>query len=72
LIQDILNRLYDESNADYFIYTNVDIAVMAHFYVSVSKIIELGYDAFVINRRTIPKCYKNVEDIPLMFSRFWR
>lgn len=68
LIQDILNSLYDESNADYFIYTNVDIALMPHFYVSVRKIIELGYDAFVINRRTIPKFYKNVEDIPLMYS----
>jgi len=55
LITDILNRLYDASEADYFIYTNVDIAVMPYFYVEVNNIIECGYDAFTINRRTISK-----------------
>lgn len=68
LLQNILNRLFEISNADYFIYTNVDIAVMPHFYVSVSKIIELGFDAFVINRKTISKRYKNVEEIPFMYA----
>ena len=55
LITDILNRLYYASEADYLIYTNVDIALMPYFYVAVNNIIESGYDAFTINRRTIPK-----------------
>jgi len=68
LIQDILNRLYDNTNADYLIYTNVDIAVMPNFYITVNYFIEQGYDAFVINRRTISKKYTKLEDVPLMYS----
>ncbi len=56
LIKDILDRLYETAiDADYFIYTNVDIALQPHFYSSVERFIKQGYDAFVINRRTIPK-----------------
>ncbi len=66
LIKDILDRLYESTHADYLIYTNVDIALQPFFYRVVGKIIEQGYDAFIINRRTIPGHYKNTEDIPLM------
>lgn len=68
LLQDILDRLYGASEADYFIYTNVDIALMPNFYVSVSKIINLGYDAFVINRRLISIKQESIDDIPLMYG----
>jgi len=68
LIKDILDRLYDTSDAEYLIYTNVDIAVMPHFYVAVNKIIENGYNAFVINRRTISNQYKGINKIPLMYA----
>ena len=68
LIQDILDSLYKASDANYFIYTNADIALMPNFYISVTKIIEQGYDAFIINRRTISKNYTKVEDIPLMYA----
>jgi len=54
-INDILDRLYNASIADYFIYTNVDISLVPYFYNAVGQIIEKGYDAFVINRRTVPK-----------------
>ena len=69
LVKDILIRLYDASDAEYFIYTNVDIAMMPHFYVAVNKIIENGYNAFVINRRTISQEYTNVDQLYLMFSQ---
>jgi len=69
LSKDILDRLYDASDADYLRYTNVDIAVMPHFYVAVNKIIENGYNAFVINRRTISQEYTNVDQLYLMFSQ---
>lgn len=69
LIKDILDRLYEASaHAEYLIYTNVDIALMPHFYLAVNNIIDSGYDAFVINRRTIPEAYDNLKDIPLMYA----
>lgn len=68
LIKDILDRLYEESSADYFIYSNVDIALMPDFYNEVKNIINSGYDGFVINRRTISNTYSEVEDIPRMMA----
>jgi hypothetical protein len=54
MLQDILDRAVDyHSEADYIIYTNVDIAVQPHFYSFIKQKIEEGYDAFVINRRTV-------------------
>jgi hypothetical protein len=69
LIQDICDRLYTAApDADYLIYTNVDIALMPHFYLTVAYMIEQGYDALVINRRNIPKIYTQIQDLPLMYS----
>jgi len=58
LIKNILDRLCEATDADYLIYTNVDISLMPHFYVALNDIIEKGYDAFTVNRRTISKEYK--------------
>lgn len=69
LIKDILDRLYEASDADYLIYTNVDIALMPYFYVAVDRIIEDGYQAFVINRRTISEQYSHLDQLYLMFSQ---
>jgi hypothetical protein len=66
LIKDILDRLYEKSTADYFIYTNVDIALKPGFYLFVRKMIHRGYDGFVINRRTISKHYSRIDQIPKM------
>lgn len=69
LIKDILDALFDAAlYADYLIYTNVDIALQPYFYHTVSKIIDQGYDAFVINRRTISDRYSSIEQIPLMYA----
>ena len=69
LIKDILDRLYEAAEADYLIYTNVDIALMPHFYTAVSQFIDEGYDAFIINRRTISKIYTKPQDITLMLAQ---
>jgi hypothetical protein len=53
LIKDILDRLYSASDAEYFIYSNVDISPLPMFYMTINKIIDDGIDSFVINRRTI-------------------
>jgi len=69
LIKDILDALFETAGqADYLIYTNVDIAPQPYFYKSISKIVAQGYDAFVINRRTISNRYGNMEQIPLMYA----
>jgi hypothetical protein len=67
ILADILSRLYEASDADYFIYTNVDIAVMPSFYVSVAALLE-KYDGLVINRRTISNFYTSLAEIPLMYT----
>jgi hypothetical protein len=64
LLKDILDRLYQHSQAEFFIYSNVDIALMPEFYLEIGKIIESGYDAFAVNRCTINDTYTRIEDIP--------
>jgi hypothetical protein len=69
LLVDIFNRFYTAApDADYMIYSNVDIALMPHFYLAVKRFIDAGYDAFAINRRTISENFTGIEDIPFMFS----
>lgn len=69
LIKDIIDALYNNAgDADYLIYTNVDIALQPYFYLTVSKFIRQGYDAFVINRRTITDKYSHIDDIPFMYA----
>lgn len=68
LIKDILDKLYESTQADYLIYTNADIALQPYFYRFVAGIINRGYDAFVINRRTITDRYSTVEEIPFMYA----
>ena len=68
LLKDILQRLYDATNSDYLIYTNVDIGLQPHFYAAVARLLEAGYDAFVINRRTIDPRFEKQADIPLMYG----
>ena len=67
LFKDILQGLYDTSNADYFVYTNADICVMPHFYVFIKDMIEKGHDSFAINKRIIPEELKD-EGLPVMWS----
>lgn len=67
LVEDILQRLYADSDADYFIYTNVDIGLSENFYNRVAEIIEEGYDAFSITRRTIPDHFSSVDQLPQIY-----
>jgi hypothetical protein len=68
LLQDILTKAYEYSDADYVIYTNVDIALMPHFYVTAQKIMGEGYDAVNIFRRTLSSQYSSVDEIPSMYA----
>jgi len=68
LLKDILAAVDRHSDAEYFIYSNIDIALQPFFYWTVSQLIEQGWEALVINRRTIPDTYNDVRDIPLMYA----
>lgn len=69
LLADILNLLHTNSDADFFIYSNADIALQPYFYNFIIRTIESGIDAFVINRRTISKHLTSTKDIPLMMAQ---
>lgn len=64
LIKDILLSLKEESDLDYIIYTNVDIAVMPYFYDYIFDKIKNGSDSLIINRRVI----KETENLNFMFA----
>lgn len=68
LIADLLDRLYHASEADYLIYTNIDIALQPQFYSAVAGFIAQGHDAFIINRRRIPGHFRSVDELPAMFA----
>ncbi|MBN9294246.1 MAG: hypothetical protein J0G96_09730 [Flavobacteriia bacterium] len=67
LIHDILQKL-KETDGDYYIFTNVDIALMPFFYESVRQITGLGHDAVIINRRRLKNTYSKIEELPLMYA----
>ena len=68
LIADLIQRLYDSTDAEWLIYTNVDIALQPHFYAEVARYIRQGHDALIINRRRIPGHYRSVGELPLMYG----
>lgn len=59
-IIDIINGLNAASDAEYFIYTNLDIGLHPEFYLEVNELIEQGSDALCINRRTLPTHYRSI------------
>jgi hypothetical protein len=69
LISDILTRVAENApEAEYLIYTNVDIALMPSFYNDLADLIAQGYDALTITRRTIPKIYTSPAELPRMYA----
>ena len=70
LLKDILDRVFEATDADYLVYTNADIALMPFFYTFVTQQIEKKFDCFSINRRTIPKDYRGIVDIPMMYAEY--
>ena len=70
LLSDILDNLYHAApDADYLIYSNVDIAPMPYFYSFINWAVKGGYDAFIINRRTLPKLDCGPEKLPWLYAQ---
>ncbi len=70
LLYDILERLYNESSAEYLIYSNVDIGLYPDFYLKVNDFIAQGYDAFIINRRRLSEKYTEIQDLTQIYKDF--
>jgi len=68
LLCDLIGRLHSETDADYLIYTNVDIILHPTFYTEVSARIADGLDAFIINRRRVPNHYHQISDLDALFN----
>lgn len=68
ILADILYRLFEASDAEYLIYTNIDIGVVPSFYDAVCRLIDRGFDAFSITRRTLSTDYSSVDELPLMVA----
>jgi hypothetical protein len=68
LIADILEKLREAPDADYYIYTNTDIGLMPFFYDAVHQYILKGHDAVVINRRRISKKHTTINELPFMYA----
>lgn len=72
LIADILAKAGQIEDADYIIFTNMDIALMPFFYDTVFQLLEKGHDALVINRRRLHSNYTKVEELPQMYADLGR
>ena len=68
LIQEILNKTKETDACDYIVYTNMDIGVLPQFYDVLYSFISQGNDAVVINRRRVSSKFKNLDDLPLIYS----
>jgi len=55
LFGEMFQRLYETSDAEYFIQTNADIGLQPQFYSFVKYLIDDGHDSFCINKRVLPE-----------------
>jgi len=69
LIGEILDKLFQVSRADYFIYTNADIAVQPYFYLALPGLIAASPDSFIVTRRTIDAAFNRPDQLSLMAAQ---
>ena len=67
-INDIMQSLYDNSTAEYLVYTALDIALMPFFYAAVAEYIKVGYDAIIINRRRIYNKFLGEPNLDILYA----
>ena len=68
LLKDIINSVFNHTEAEFVIYTNVDIALMPTFYLFIYSQIKKGFDCFSINKRIISNKLTSIEDLNIMYS----
>lgn len=65
LISEILKK-GTALDADYIIYTNIDITIMPHFYSRVAELVADGTEGLIINRRRISERHFNHSELDKM------
>lgn len=68
LVIDILNKTKEFEACDFIVYSNMDIGVLPQFYDVLYRYISQGHDAVLINRRRVSSKFKNLDDLPLIYS----
>lgn len=74
LVFDILGRAQRSApatDADLaaVVLTNVDIGLMPHFYLLAADLLRRGYDAVIVNRRSIARAFAAPQQLPLMYAQ---
>jgi hypothetical protein len=70
LLRDILDRLYEAAeDAEYLIYSNIDIGLRPDFYLEVARLIREGADAFLIGRRIVSTDSNSCDDLEKIFAQ---
>jgi hypothetical protein len=72
LIADVLQRAFDASDAEFIVYTNMDIIVQPYFFDGLRQLLRDGADALIINRRRIADTGQTAADLPLILAEVGR
>jgi hypothetical protein len=68
-IQDIISLGVNAApDGDFYIYSNADVGLMPHFYLSIARILQSGVDALAINRKTVRPHYTEISDLPMIYT----
>jgi hypothetical protein len=71
-LREILERAWRATQAEFLVFSNADIGLMPHFYVAVARFLTQGYDALVINRRTLPDHFRHPSELPQIYCELGR
>jgi hypothetical protein len=52
------------------VFTNTDINLMPHFYDSIARLLDVGFEAIVVNRREIPGFSLDPAVLPVMYADY--
>lgn len=66
----LADEMEDDPARVYVVFTNVDIAVMPHFYAAVGDIVNHGYETLTIFRRTIPPIDPDPANLAAMYAEY--
>ncbi len=69
LIADILAKAFHESDAEFILYSNIDISLYPDFYLKLNELLNEGHDAIIINRKRIAPLYTQIEDLDKIFQQ---
>lgn len=70
MLADVLSVIENVGDDEYVVFTNADISLAPFFYTYIEQKIWEGYDALIINRRTVSKIYSSVYEYDEIVSDY--